>query len=401
MTTASKPSGSGSPVSTTTYAAGSRKTGAVSLAPTVSAARTAMPSIAAASKDGEERVAHTGSAVTRPTASASADARGLDARRAAGCRARRAPGGERLGGRHVADERGGRHQRYSVTSTSVAGVQSRSRPRARRGSRRPRAGPTAAPRRRRAASRRRRAPRPGRRRAVRRQTAGRARGARSRPARAAAPRSRRRDARPASRSGERRRAPSAGCPAARSSGTPPQSASSVGLPGRSASPWQQISPQADDDVGGLVARPTDEPAETTTTSLVGERRRQRARPARRGRRGRCRARRARRRPRARAPRARRRWRRGPGRPRASRVAGSTTSSPVDRIATRGRAWTSIVVTPAAASSARSGARSGRPAGCERRARAPHPRRRGRARRRARRGARPRSFPPSPPACARP
>ena len=43
----------------------------LSLAPTVSAARTAMPSMAEASKDGDERVAQTGSAVTRPTASCS------------------------------------------------------------------------------------------------------------------------------------------------------------------------------------------------------------------------------------------------------------------------------------------------------------------------------------------
>ena len=41
----------------------------VSAAPTVSAARTAMPSIAAESNAGEDRSAHTGSAVTRPTAS--------------------------------------------------------------------------------------------------------------------------------------------------------------------------------------------------------------------------------------------------------------------------------------------------------------------------------------------
>src|SRR3954451_1093062 len=70
MTTASKPSGSGSPVSTTTYAPGSTNTGVLSLAPTVSAARTAIPSIAEASNDGDERTAHTGSAVTCPTASA-------------------------------------------------------------------------------------------------------------------------------------------------------------------------------------------------------------------------------------------------------------------------------------------------------------------------------------------
>ena len=43
----------------------------VSLAPRVSAARTAIPSMPAASNGGEDRLAHTGSAVTRPTASAS------------------------------------------------------------------------------------------------------------------------------------------------------------------------------------------------------------------------------------------------------------------------------------------------------------------------------------------
>src|SRR4051795_12223956 len=69
MTTASKPSGSGSPVSTTTYASPSSHTGVLSLAPTVSDARTATPSIAEASNDGDERVAQTGAAVTRPTAS--------------------------------------------------------------------------------------------------------------------------------------------------------------------------------------------------------------------------------------------------------------------------------------------------------------------------------------------
>jgi len=44
------------------------------------------------------------------------------------------------------------------------------------------------------------------------------------------------------------------------------------------------------------------------------------------------------------------------------VSGGTTSSPVEMIATRGRACTATLVTPAAASSPRSGARSGRPAG---------------------------------------
>ena len=58
----------GSPVSTISNDPDSRWTGVVSLAPIVSAARTAIPSIAAASKGGEEVRAQTGSAVTRPTA---------------------------------------------------------------------------------------------------------------------------------------------------------------------------------------------------------------------------------------------------------------------------------------------------------------------------------------------
>jgi hypothetical protein len=45
------------------------RTGVVSAAPTVSSARTAIPSIPDESNAGEERRAHTGSAVTRPTAS--------------------------------------------------------------------------------------------------------------------------------------------------------------------------------------------------------------------------------------------------------------------------------------------------------------------------------------------
>ena len=43
----------------------------VSLAPRVSVDRTAIPSIPAASNGGDDRLAHTGSAVTRPVASAS------------------------------------------------------------------------------------------------------------------------------------------------------------------------------------------------------------------------------------------------------------------------------------------------------------------------------------------
>src|SRR5688572_19370062 len=68
MTTASKSPGTGSPVSTTVNAFASSRTGVVSLAPIVSAACTAMPSIAAASNGGDEVFAQTGSAVTRPTA---------------------------------------------------------------------------------------------------------------------------------------------------------------------------------------------------------------------------------------------------------------------------------------------------------------------------------------------
>jgi hypothetical protein len=71
MITASKSPGIGSPVSTTSNAPASRRTGVLSLAPTVSAAWTAMPSIAAASKGGEDARAQIGSAVTRRTASAS------------------------------------------------------------------------------------------------------------------------------------------------------------------------------------------------------------------------------------------------------------------------------------------------------------------------------------------
>ena len=52
-----------------TTAKSSSSTGVVSAAPTVSAARTAMPSMAAESNAGDDRRAHTDSAVTRPTAS--------------------------------------------------------------------------------------------------------------------------------------------------------------------------------------------------------------------------------------------------------------------------------------------------------------------------------------------
>ena len=78
--------------------------------------------------------------------------------------------------------------------------------------------------------------------------------------------------------------------------------------------------------------------------------------------GRCRrgpARRPRRRPGRPAP---RRSRRGPGPGRSVAVSGGTTSSPVEKIATRGSGvHASRSVTPAAASSPSSAARSGRPA----------------------------------------
>ena len=70
----------------------------LSLAPSVSAARTAIPSIAAVSNGGEERAAQIGSAVTRPTASSSATtiAGTRDAhRRAAGLASTLARVGER------------------------------------------------------------------------------------------------------------------------------------------------------------------------------------------------------------------------------------------------------------------------------------------------------------------
>ena len=187
-------------------------------------------------------------------------------------------------------------------------------------------------------------------------------------------------------------------------GTPPQSASSVGLPGRSAIPCAQMPglAQPGDDGGGLVAgahrraRPTRRRRRWTATAsrsdgrervvVVGDD------PARVGLAARVAHERGERRPRS---------RRGPGRRRAPRSAGSTTSSPVDTIATRGRAWTRTSVTPAAASSPRSCARSGRPAGTSS---APAARvlvGAHQAVARRRRAGRPRSSPASPPACARP
>ena len=62
-----------------------------------------------------------------------------------------------------------------------------------------------------------------------------------------------------------------GLPGSPISGTPSQSASSVGLPGLIASPWQTTSPSRATTVAVRSRAPTDEPAETTTTSSLGDR----------------------------------------------------------------------------------------------------------------------------------
>ena len=80
-------------------------TGVVSLAPRVSAARTAMPSIPAASNGGEDRVAQTGAAVTRPAASVSGTSTaGSRSGQPAASRAARQASSACAAG-HVADER--------------------------------------------------------------------------------------------------------------------------------------------------------------------------------------------------------------------------------------------------------------------------------------------------------
>ena len=153
--------------------------------------------------------------------------------------------------------------------------------------------------------------------------------------------------------------------AARSTGTPSHSASSVGLPGLIASPWHQMpgAPSAATASAVSSRPPTEEPAETTTTSAPasGARERRLERRAVVGddpARHRLAARLA--------------DERGEGDGAgvahlsclpASAWPGRTTSSPVERIATRGRACTGeLDRRPAAASSPRSWARSGRPAG---------------------------------------
>ena len=157
-----------------------------------------------------------------------------------------------------------------------------------------------------------------------------------------------------------------GLPGSPMTGTPPQSASSVGLPGRSAIPWAQMpgSPSPATTAAVSSRAPTDEPAETTTTSHCGDRRRAataRERvavvgddPARVGLAAGVADERGQRRPRSRrgpgrSPSVRRRRRRRPRRRsrRSPRAGGRATRTSV---------------TPAAASRPRSCARSGRPAG---------------------------------------
>ena len=70
-----------------------------------------MPSMPAASNGGEERVAHTGSAVTRPAASCTGTRIGGQPGRAARSVTGTAPGVQRAGGGHVADERTVSHDR--------------------------------------------------------------------------------------------------------------------------------------------------------------------------------------------------------------------------------------------------------------------------------------------------
>ena len=154
-----------------------------------------------------------------------------------------------------------------------------------------------------------------------------------------------------------------GLPGSPMTGTPADSASSVGLPGRIARPWHQMPGGPSRRTAAAVSSraPTDEPAEITIRSLPASaaRRASSSRPASSGTIP----------PPAGSPPdsvtsaasaaavASRTW---PGRSVA--VSGGTTSSPVDKIVTRGRACTATFVTPAAASMPRSWARSGRPAG---------------------------------------
>ena len=285
----------------------------VSAAPTVSAARTAMPSIAAESNAGEDRRAHTGSAVTRPTASPTGSRDGVDPRRAARrprTRSRHAAracsagtsdtnglvgspvqddlhlgaaveAGRRLRDDQVAvrpgqhgQQRGGPEQRFGHARRAAATCTTSSRPAAEARSR------------------------PSRARAV---GSGGGDG-RSRPAATPAA------ARPAGTPPAR----TAGCRAARAAARPSHSASSVGLPGLIASPWHQMRVHR--------ARPP------RRRSRRGRRPTTRPRPPP----GRCRASAARRVPRERA-------RRRPGRSRAatgSPPASRTSAASADAVASR-------------------------------------------------------------------
>ena len=92
----------------------------VSLAPRVSAARTAIPSMPAASNGGEDRVAHTGSAVTRPVACASGTRCAGSLAGQPACLARGTPGIEGAGGGHVAEERATGHDHSVPRITRTA-----------------------------------------------------------------------------------------------------------------------------------------------------------------------------------------------------------------------------------------------------------------------------------------
>src|SRR5215469_10954453 len=154
-----------------------------------------------------------------------------------------------------------------------------------------------------------------------------------------------------------------GFPGSPMTGTPAHSASSVGLPGRIARPWHQMpgGPRRPTAAAVSSRAPTDEPAEITITSLVPSAARRPASsaagssgtmPPGRGSPPACAI--------IAASATAVASRTCPGR--SVTVSGGTTSSPVEKTVTSGRAWTATLVTPAAASMPRSWARSGRPAG---------------------------------------
>ena len=255
------------------------KTGVLSLAPIVSAARTAMPSIAEASNDGDDRVAHTGSAVTRPTASCR-PTRCVSTRagQPAGG-AGRAPGGQRLGGRDVADERRGGHgpRRGRPTPMCTGSRRPRSRPAGRWPRPVPTMYPSAAP----STDSRAEAPNSGVATPSRTATWTMSR----RPAADGTSRSRRarrgrvgrrvghaadepHDA--ARRPGGRRPAPSAGFPAARSPGRRRSRRAASACPAgwRCRGPRSRASPGPATAAAVSSRAPTDDPADTTTTSLL-------------------------------------------------------------------------------------------------------------------------------------